>query len=36
MKNVISENGFEEHIEEIKVCPFKTTTTGELNPDFIT
>lgn len=29
MENVIYANGFEEHIEGPKICPPKTTTTGE-------
>lgn len=28
MENVISPNGFEEHIEGTKVCPPKTRATG--------
>ena len=35
MENVIFTNGFEDHIEGVKSCPSKTTSNGEMNPDFI-
>ena len=35
MENVIFANGFEEHIEGLKVCPSKATDSVELNPEFI-
>ena len=35
MENVIFANSCEERIEGLKACPPKTTTTGEINPEFL-
>ncbi|RVW71084.1 Retrovirus-related Pol polyprotein from transposon RE1 [Vitis vinifera] len=35
MENVIFANGFEDHIEGLKICPPQKTSSGETNPDFV-
>lgn len=35
MENVIFANGFEQHIEGLKICPSKTAATSQSNPDFL-
>ena len=35
MENVIFANGFEDHIEGLKLCPSKTANNGETNSRFI-
>ncbi|KAJ9678334.1 hypothetical protein PVL29_020488 [Vitis rotundifolia] len=35
MENVIFANGFEDHIEGLKICPPQKTSSRETNPDFI-
>ena len=35
MENVIYANGFEDHIEDLKPCPPKIISIGEVNPDFL-
>ena len=35
MENVVFANGFEDHIEGLKICPPQKTSSGETNPDFV-
>ena len=35
MENIIYTNDFEDHIEGLTVCISKTTSNGEMNPEFI-
>ena len=35
MENVIFANGFEDHIGGLKVCPPRSTSSDDTNPDFI-
>ena len=35
MENVIYANSFEDHVEGLTICPSKTSSNGETNPEFI-
>ena len=35
MENIVFANGFKDHVEGLKPCPSKETSSGDINPEFI-